>query len=250
MSTIHPDLADQLGQYRYILSRLGLSLWASKNDDQQLYHRLPIYRQDVLVGLPTLRVDMQNSHQDSQGLQAYHKPPLDFSDVSKSKATAQLGKTDNQPDPGQQEQNLSTSQPISYHLAAVAYGSWILLVEDRLPSVEQGVWLSLIKALENKARLDQTFYQFRQLDYPLLDDMPDADQSLIAQMSFRGFVFGLTNTDISAEFKLACLGDLPDGLKSDMLDGLVKVVQLPSLAQMSTNADLKKQFWQTIHTKD
>lgn len=134
---------------------------------------------------------------------------------------------------------------IKFHLQAFSYCDWMVLIDHTdLDSAELTTWQSLTAAL-NKSQ--QGVFAMREMHYPSFDDDPFANQLSAVNSGFKGFIFGLRLKSPQVD-KLAVLTALPSCLNLDELSMFKQINHQYSLHAMQNDPQLKKQFWQLLHT--
>lgn len=144
-------------------------------------------------------------------------------------------------------QNTAATHAIEFHLQAIIYRQWLILVDsDALDTAGRELWMSLNQAIKNQAQRTGAAFYTKTLDYPLFTENGNATSVSMANISLKGFIFGCMITANQLRH-MAVLTALPDYL---MLDSIYQITlhKHYQINDMLMHADIKKQFWQLIHS--
>ena len=144
-------------------------------------------------------------------------------------------------------QNTVAAHAIEFHLQAIIYRQWLILVDsDALDTAGRELWMSLNQAIKNQAQRSGAAFYTKTLDYPLFTEDGNTASVSTANTSLKGFIFGCMIMANQLRH-MAVLTTLPDYL---MLDSIHQITlhKRYQINDMLMHADIKKQFWQLIHS--
>lgn len=144
-------------------------------------------------------------------------------------------------------QNTVAAHAIEFHLQAIIYRQWLILVDsDALDTAGRELWMSLNQAIKNQAQRSGAAFYTKTLDYPLFTEDGNTASVSTANTSLKGFIFGCMIMANQLRH-MAVLTALPDYL---MLDSIHQITlhKRYQINDMLMHADIKKQFWQLIHS--
>lgn len=144
-------------------------------------------------------------------------------------------------------QNTVAAHAIEFHLQAIIYRQWLILVDsDALDTAGRELWMSLNQAIKNQAQRTGAAFYTKTLDYPLFTEDGNTASVSTANTSLKGFIFGCMIMANQLRH-MAVLTALPDYL---MLDSIHQITlhKRYQINDMLMHADIKKQFWQLIHS--
>lgn len=248
-------LPTRLIQNRHILTKLGITIWASKYADvttlpsahQPLPQKLEISTAlaQQIPKIPT----QQNPNAQTQlaSTPVTHRPKQVIDTPPNPKQT----KTSHLTLPPHHEvldihQSSFAAKSIEYHLKVMIYRNWIMMADvDALDAAGHELWLSLHRSLTRQAKQQQLTLVSRQFDYPLFEDDLTGDSVFLANISLRGFIFGCMRESGQIKY-LAPLTALPDYLNLQSIQNLTLISDY-HIDQMLLDGTTKKAFWQALH---
>lgn len=248
-------LPTRLIQNRHILTKLGITIWASKYADvttlpsahQPLPQKLEISTAlaQQIPKIPT----QQNPNAQTQlaSTPVTHRPKQVIDTPPNPKQT----KTSHLTLPPHHEvldihQSSFAAKSIEYHLKVMIYRNWIMMADvDALDAAGHELWLSLHRSLTRQAKQQQLTLVSRQFDYPLFEDDLTGDSVFLANISLRGFIFGCMRESGQIKY-LAPLTALPDYLNLQSIQNLTLISDY-HIDQMLLDGTTKKAFWQVLH---
>ena len=248
-------LPTRLIQNRHILTKLGITIWASKYADvttlpsahQPLPQKLEISTAlaQQIPKIPT----QQNPNAQTQlaSTPVTHRPKQVIDTPPNPKQT----KTSHLTLPPHHEvldihQSSFAAKSIEYHLKVMIYRNWIMMADvDALDAAGHELWLSLHRSLTRQAKQQQLTLVSRQFDYPLFEDDLTGDSVFLANISLRGFIFGCMRESGQIKY-LAPLTALPDYLNLQSIQNLTLISDY-HIDQSLLDGTTKKAFWQVLH---
>ncbi|WP_064646547.1 hypothetical protein [Moraxella catarrhalis] len=239
-------LSTRLIQNRHILTKLGITIWASKYADvttlPSAYQPLP------QKGVPIALVQQSlNAQTQLESTPVTHRPKQVIDTLPKTQQT----KTSHLTLPLNHEvldihQSPFAAKSIEYHLKVMIYQNWIMMADvDALDAAGHELWLSLHRSLTQHAKQQKLALVSRQFDYPLFEDDLTGDSVFLANISLRGFIFGCMRESGQIKY-LAPLTTLPDYLNLQSIQNLTLISDY-RINQMLQDGTTKKAFWQALH---
>lgn len=239
-------LSTRLIQNRHILTKLGITIWASKYADvttlPSAYQPLP------QKGVPIALVQQSlNAQTQLESTPVTHRPKQVIDTLPKTQQT----KTSHLILPLNHEvldihQSPFAAKSIEYHLKVMIYQNWIMMADvDALDAAGHELWLSLHRSLTQHAKQQKLALVSRQFDYPLFEDDLTGDSVFLANISLRGFIFGCMRESGQIKY-LAPLTTLPDYLNLQSIQNLTLISDY-RINQMLQDGTTKKAFWQALH---
>lgn len=240
-------LSTRLIQNRHILTKLGITIWASKYADvttlPSAYQPLP-QKLEISTALPQQSLNTQTqlastpiTHRPKQVIDTLPNPKQTKTSHLKSLPHHEVLDT-NQPS--------FVAKPIEYHLKVMIYRNWIMMADvDALDTAGHELWLSLHRSLARQAKQQKLALVSRQFDYPLFEDDLTGDSVFLANISLRGFIFGCMRESGQIKY-LAPLTALPDYLDLQSIQNLTLISDY-RINQMLLDGTTKKAFWQALH---
>ena len=245
-------LPTRLIQNRHILTKLGITIWASKYADVTTLpsaHQPPPQK-GVPTAAPTQQIPTQqnpNAQTQLATIPITHSPKQIIDTLPNPQQT----NTSHLKSPPHHEvldtnQPSFVAKPIEYHLKVMVYRNWIMMADvDALDAAGHELWLSLHRSLARQARQQQLTLVSRQFDYPLFEDDLTGDSVFLANISLRGFIFGCMRESGQIKY-LAPLTALPDYLDLQSIQNLTLMSDY-RINQMLLDGATKKAFWQALH---
>lgn len=240
-------LSTRLIQNRHILTKLGITIWASKYADvttlPSAYQPLP-QKLEISTALPQQSLNTQTQLASTP---VTHRPKQIIDTLPKTQQT----KTSHLKSPPQHEvldihQSSFAAKSIEYHLKVMIYQNWIMMADvDALDTAGHELWLSLHRSLTQQAKQQKLALVSRQFDYPLFEDDLTGDSVFLANISLRGFIFGCMRESGQIKY-LAPLTALPDYLDLQSIQNLTLISDY-HINQMLQDGTTKKVFWQALH---
>ncbi|MPY08177.1 hypothetical protein [Moraxella catarrhalis] len=239
-------LPTRLIQNRHILTKLGITIWASKYADVTTLpsaHQ-PLPQKGVATALPQQSLNAQTQLESTP---ATHRPKQVIDTLPKTQQT----KTSHLTLPLNHEvleinQSSFAAKSIEYHLKVMIYQNWIMMADvDALDAAGHELWLSLHRSLTQHAKQQKLALVSRQFDYPLFEDDLTGDSVFLANISLRGFIFGCMRESGQIKY-LAPLTTLPDYLNLQSIQNLTLISDY-RINQMLQDGTTKKAFWQALH---
>lgn len=245
-------------QNRAILSKLGVTLWADRH--RATIHIHPADSQPTASTEPPQAIVSPVTQPAVSSIAAPKSPKQIIDTLLKSTAKPKPQASTDAPS-ADVATNAAIQQPssqnpahtdaaadaIEFHLQAILYRDWLILVDvDALDTAGRELWLSLNQAIKNQAERTGAVFIKRQLDYPLFPADIKAASVSTANTSLKGFIFGSTRM-VKQLRHVAILSSLPDFL---MLDSIYQITihKQYQISDMLMHADIKKQFWQLLHS--
>ncbi len=128
---------------------------------------------------------------------------------------------------GFQEESFKKVAP--FDLQGGRYGDWVILVDiQALNHDSQKLWQNITQALSISCETTS---------FPICEGMDTAE---LANASLAGYVFKIGRSE---EIKIAALTVLPDGLEHP------SVTTVPTLDEMLTDSNLKRQLWEQLSSQ-
>ncbi|EGE26014.1 hypothetical protein [Moraxella catarrhalis] len=245
-------LPTRLIQNRHILTKLGITIWASKYADvttlPSAHQPLP-QKLEISTALAQQIPTQQNPNAQTQlaSTPVTHRPKQVIDTPPKTQQT----KTSHLTLPPHHEvldinQSSFAAKSIEYHLKVMIYRNWIMMADvDALDAAGHELWLSLHRSLTRQAKQQQLTLVSRQFDYPLFEDDLTGDSVFLANISLRGFIFGCMRESGQIKY-LAPLTALPDYLNLQSIQNLTLISDY-HIDQMLLDGTTKKAFWQALH---
>ena len=240
-------LSTRLIQNRHILTKLGITIWASKYADvttlPSAYQPLP-QKLEISTALPQQSLNTQTQLESTP---VTNRPKQIIDTLPKTQQT----KTSHLTLPPHHEvldihQSSFAAKSIEYHLKVMIYRNWIMMADvDALDAAGHELWLSLHRSLTQQAKQQQLTLVSRQFDYPLFEDDLTGDSVFLANISLRGFIFGCMRESGQIKY-LAPLTALPDYLDLQSIQNLTLISDY-HIDQMLLDGTTKKAFWQVLH---
>lgn len=239
-------LPTRLIQNRHILTKLGITIWASKYADVTTLpsaHQ-PLPQKGVATALPQQSLNAQTQLESTP---ATHRPKQVIDTLPKTQQT----KTSHLTLPLNHEvldinQSPFAAKSIEYHLKVMIYQNWIMMADvDALDAAGHELWLSLHRSLTQQAKQQKLALVSRQFDYPLFEDDLTGDSVFLANISLKGFIFGCMRESGQIKY-LAPLTTLPDYLNLQSIQNLTLISDY-RINQMLQDGTTKKAFWQALH---
>lgn len=240
-------LPTRLIQNRHILTKLGITIWASKYADvttlPSAYQPLP------QKGVPKAPPQQNpNAQTQLESTPVTHSPKQVIDTLPKTQQT----KTSHLKSPPNHEvlldihQSSFAAKSIEYHLKVMIYQNWIMMADvDALDAAGHELWLSLHRSLTQQAKQQKLALVSRQFDYPLFEDDLTGDSVFLANISLKGFIFGCMRESGQIKY-LAPLTTLPDYLNLQSIQNLTLISDY-RINQMLQDGTTKKAFWQALH---
>ena len=126
-----------------------------------------------------------------------------------------------------QEESFKKVAP--FDLQGGRYGDWVILVDiQALNHDSQKLWQNITQALSISCETTS---------FPICEGMDTAE---LANASLAGYVFKIGRSE---EIKIAALTVLPDGLEHP------SVTTVPTLDEMLTDSNLKRQLWEQLSSQ-
>ncbi|OAV10844.1 hypothetical protein AO377_0642 [Moraxella catarrhalis] len=239
-------LPTRLIQNRHILTKLGITIWASKYADvttlPSAYQPLPQKGMATALAQQSLNAQTQLA-----STPVTHRPKQVIDTLPKTQQT----KTSHLKSPPQHEvldihQSSFAAKSIEYHLKVMIYQNWIMMADvDALDAAGHELWLSLHRSLTQQAKQQKLALVSRQFDYPLFEDDLTGDSVFLANISLKGFIFGCMRESGQIKY-LAPLTTLPDYLNLQSIQNLTLISDY-RINQMLQDGTTKKAFWQALH---
>ena len=238
-------------QNRHILSMMGIVLWAKKYQKiktlntppcrltahERIEHLIVPSRQTRPQGQDLQGQDLQGQDLQGQDLQGQDLQGQDLQGQDLQGQDLQ-GQTNVQSNDFENIKTVPFTTNVKYHLQGVHYDHWTLIVDmAHLDPSTQEIWHSLCQSLAVEAQKTVKTYRTNEIYYPMVENDYRSQGVDVAQEVFLGFVFGLS---LSAMPQVALLSPINEHINHTATH------TLPSLTQMSQNANLKKQLWQTL----
>ncbi len=240
-------LPTRLIQNRHILTKLGITIWASKYADVTT---LPSSHQPLpqKLEMPTAQAQQSlNAQTQLASTPITHRPKQIIDTLLNTQQT----KTSHLKSPPHHEvldihQSPCVAKSIEYHVKVMIYRHWIIMADvDALDAAGHELWLSLHQSLTRQAKQQQLALVSRQFDYPLFEDDLADDSVFLANISLRGFIFGCMRESGQIKY-LAPLTTLPDYLNLKSIQNLTLINDY-RINQMLQDGTTKKAFWQALH---
>lgn len=240
-------LPTRLIQNRHILTKLGITIWASKYADVTT---LPSAHQPLpqKLEMPTAQAQQSlNAQTQLASTPITHRPKQIIDTLLNTQQT----KTSHLKSPPHHEvldihQSPFVAKSIEYHVKVMIYRHWIIMADvDALDAAGHELWLSLHQSLTRQAKQQQLALVSRQFDYPLFEDDLADDSVFLANISLRGFIFGCMRESGQIKY-LAPLTTLPDYLNLQSIQNLTLISDY-RINQMLQDGTTKKAFWQALH---
>ena len=251
-------------QNRHILAQLGVMLWADRGSStvsltpKAAPPEAPeaLAHQTDPVSVPAVNtrdVKLEPSSKAAKNPRQIIDTLLKATAKTKENLTTDALSADIKAEPIAEQssaidsQNTVAAHAIEFHLQAIIYRQWLILVDsDALDTAGRELWMSLNQAIKNQAQRSGAAFYTKTLDYPLFTEDGNTASVSTANTSLKGFIFGCMIMANQLRH-MAVLTALPDYL---MLDSIHQITlhKRYQINDMLMHADIKKQFWQLIHS--
>lgn len=267
----------QREHYQQVLNTLGIARWAKRDAVvaplQDLAFADDLANVNTNAGANT-NADMAQevaqmtdavTHTEKQPAKQETKQEIKEPQITKQN-TEKTSHTNDHADSTPAKQSEAEPCP-AFSLYAVAYKNWLLLADDSMMLSDNSsalqLWQSLTAALAKEAR--QTSLPVQQFDFPLLDE-PNTHTFSSASAAATGWLYSMTKQTTkqmqpaeqgSGQYKIyvGLLAEIDDRLltnSSEVIDMTqfpqpLEFTQLPTLAHMLADWQLKKVLWKKIN---